>query len=256
LGVAGGLSALAKMPSCNVHLLGAQRKITAGFSTATQKRHTGFIFQSELVTQTPPEYQLKIQRTIGAKSVLAARMDLERSRRDGSYGDSLRDKIEKHIDRLAAPPPSKVTKALPIPNDGPKKRRGGKRARKAKEAYAQTELRKLQNRMAFGEAEEEVGAFDQTKGMGLIGAGTGRVRAGLEEAKSRAKMSKANKLRTAAISRSAQASQSSGTATSLSVTPAQGFELTNRATAAQRVKEANERWFAAGSFSFVGQKGA
>lgn len=39
--------------------------------------------------------------------------------------------------------------------------------------------------MAFGEAEEEVGAFDQTKGMGLIGAGTGRVRAGLEEAKSR-----------------------------------------------------------------------
>ena len=85
-------------------------------------------------------------------------------------------------------------------------------------------------------------------------------------------MSKANKLRTAAISRSAQASQTSGTATSLSVTPAQGldfivvshwfslvmlgFELTNRATAAQRVKEANERWFAAGSFSFVGQKGA
>jgi U4/U6 small nuclear ribonucleoprotein PRP31 len=87
-------------------------------------------------------------------------------------------------------------------------------------------------------------------------------------------MSKANKLRTAAITRSAQlsGSQTSGTATSLSVTPAQGwtfllfevtkltslsgFELTNRATAAQRVKEANERWFAAGNFSFIGQKGA
>lgn len=38
--------------------------------------------------------------------------------------------------------------------------------------------------------------------------------------------------------------------------PIQGFELTNRAAAAQRVKEANERWFAAGSFSFVGQKGS
>jgi len=255
LGVAGGLSGLAKMPSCNVHLLGAQRKITAGFSTATQKRHTGFIFQSELVTQTPPEYQLKVQRTVGAKCVLAARMDLERQRRDGTYGEILRDKIEKHIDRLAAPPPSKVIKALPLPNDGPKKRRGGKRARKAKEAYAQTELRKLQNRMAFGEAEEEVGAFDQTKGMGMIGAGTGKVRAGLGEAKSRAKLSKANKLRTAVITRSAQAAQSSGTATSLSVTPAQGFELTNRAISAQRVKEANERWFAAGNFSFVGKKG-
>ncbi|KAJ7937206.1 hypothetical protein B0H13DRAFT_2246478 [Mycena leptocephala] len=261
LGVAGGLGALAKMPSCNVHLLGAQRKITAGFSTATQRRHTGFIFQSELVSQTPPEYQLKVQRTVGAKAVLAARMDLERQRRDGSYGESLRDKIDKHIDRLAAPPPSKVTKALPIPGDGPKKRRGGKRARKAKEAYAQTELRKLQNRMTFGEAEEEVGAFDQTKGMGMIGATSGSVRAGLGESKSRAKMSKANKLRTAALNRSAllggnQPSSSSGTATSLSVTPAQGFELTNRAAAAQRVKEANERWFAAGTFSFIPQKGA
>ncbi|KAJ7742421.1 hypothetical protein DFH07DRAFT_890952 [Mycena maculata] len=262
LGVAGGLGALAKMPACNVHLLGAQRKITAGFSTATQKRHTGFIFQSELVAQTPPEYQLKLQRTIGAKAVLAARMDLERQRRDGSYGETLRDKIEKHIDRLAAPPPSKVTKALPIPGDGPKKRRGGKRARKAKEAYAQTELRKLQNRMVFGEAEEEVGAFDQTKGMGMIGATSGSVRAGLGESKSRAKMSKANKLRTAALNRSAllggtqPSSSSSGTATSLSVTPAQGFELTNRAAAAQRVKEANERWFAAGTFSFVPSKEA
>jgi U4/U6 small nuclear ribonucleoprotein PRP31 len=39
-----------------------------------------------------------------------------------------------------------------------------------------------------------------------------------------AKMSKANKLRTAAITRSAQlgGTQTSGTATSLSVTPAQG----------------------------------
>lgn len=257
LGVAGGLGPLAKMPSCNVHLLGAQKKIALGFSAYTQRRHTGFVFQSDLIQQTPAEYQLKVQRTVGAKSVLAARMDLERTRRDGSYGEELREKIEKHIDRLAAPPPAKTTKALPIPNDGPKKRRGGKRARKAKEAYAQTELRKLQNRMAFGEAEEEVGAFDQTKGLGMIGVGTGKVRAGMGEAKSRAKLSKANKLRTAALTRAAQGgSSTSGTATSLTVTPVQGFELTNSAAAAQRVKEANERWFASGNFSFVGQKGA
>ncbi|KAH8106297.1 Nop domain-containing protein [Cristinia sonorae] len=258
LGVAGGLNGIAKMPACNVHLLGAQRKIAAGFSSTSQKRHTGFVFQSELVQQTPPEYQLKVQRTIGAKCGLAARMDLERSRRDGSYGEELREKIEKHIDRLAAPPPGKIVKALPIPNDGPKKRRGGKRARKAKEAYAQTELRKMQNRMAFGEAEQEVGAFDQTKGLGMIG--TGKVRAGTGEAKTRAKMSKANKLRTAALNRAASQStggaQTSGTATSLTVTPVQGFELTNKAAAAARVKAANDRWFAGGTFSFVGQKGS
>ncbi|KAF5392552.1 hypothetical protein D9757_002177 [Collybiopsis confluens] len=256
LGVAGGLGGIAKMPACNVHLLGAQKKIAAGFSSATQRRHTGFIFQSDLVTKTPPDYQLKVQRTIGAKAVLAARMDLERRMRDGTYGDGLRDKILKHVDRLTAPPPAKVVKALPVPNDGPKKRRVLRSARKAKEAYAQTELRKLQNRMAFGEAEEEVGAFDETKGLGMIGSG--KVRAGVGETRSKAKLSKANKLRTAALTRAAQAaggSQTSGFATSLSVTPSQGFELTNRAAAAQRVKEANERWFAAGGFSFVGQKG-
>lgn len=125
--------------------MGAQKKITAGFSTATQRRHTGFIFQSEIVTETPPEYRMKVQRTVGAKCVLAARMDLERSQRDGNvsdpfvlfvadlfttpgtYGKSLREVVEKHIDRLAAPPPSKVVKALPLPNDGRKKRRGGRR---------------------------------------------------------------------------------------------------------------------------------
>lgn len=157
----------------------------------------------------------------------------------GSYGEELREKIEKRLDRLTAPPPSKVVKALPLPNDGPKKRRGGKRcvyipflslslflflpdlhfyftsitatsphppplhpnhhhftsitdslmlshrARKAKEAYAQTELRKLSNRMAFGEAEEEVGAFDETKGLGMIGVSTGKVRASQGETKSK-----------------------------------------------------------------------
>jgi U4/U6 small nuclear ribonucleoprotein PRP31 len=183
----------------------------------------------------------------------------------GTFGKDLREKIEKHIDRLTAPPPSKVVKALPIPNDGPKKRRGGRRsvaiflpifgfpplitrfsARKAKEAYAQTELRKLQNRMVFGEPEEEVGAFDQTKGLGMIGVGTGKVRAGVGELNSRgsfipvpfffffffdddgsfffsAKLSKANKLRTAALTKAAQsAREASGTATSLIVTPVQG----------------------------------
>lgn len=127
---------------------------------------------------TPPEYKRKIQRALAGKCCLAARMDLERKLRDGSFGLKLRAQVEKRIDQLAAPPPSKMTKALPIPNDGKKKRRGGKRARKAKEAYAASELAKLQNRMKFGEEEEEVGAFDQTKGMGMVGSGKIRAEVG------------------------------------------------------------------------------
>jgi len=103
-----------------------------------------------------------------------------------------------------------------------------------------------------------VGAFDETRGLGMIGVGTGKVRASMGEAKSKAKMSKANKLRTAMLTQAARSSsgtQTSGTATSLAVTPAHGFELVNRGLAAQRAKEANERWFGSGGFSFVGQKG-
>lgn len=36
---------------------------------------------------------------------------------------------------------------------------------------------KLKNRMAFGEVEEETGAYDETEGMGMIGKATGKVRA-------------------------------------------------------------------------------
>ena len=124
--------------------------------------------------------------------------------------------------------------------------------------------------MAFGEAEEEVGAYGETKGLGMIGVATGKVRAGMGDAKSKglpsllsfssyaadththsscliAKLSKVNRLRTARLNSAAQQSQqTSGTATSLTVTPVQGFQLTNKAVMAQRVKEANDRWFSGG----------
>lgn len=85
LGVAGGLAPLAKMPAGNVHLLGAQKKIAAGFSTVTRERHTGFIYQSQVVQTAPEEYRRKAQRTVGAKVALAARMDLERKGTNGKH---------------------------------------------------------------------------------------------------------------------------------------------------------------------------
>jgi hypothetical protein len=95
-------------------------------------------------------------------------------------------------------------------------------ARKAKEAYAQTELRKMQNRMAFGEAEEEHGVDDETVGLGMIGR-AGRVRGETVDARSKAKLSKANRLRTQMLGRASMSNDaSSGTATSLSFTPVQG----------------------------------
>ncbi|KAG9008896.1 U4/U6-U5 snRNP complex subunit prp31 [Tulasnella sp. JGI-2019a] len=260
LGVAGGLTALSKMPACNVQHLGKQQRIMNGFSTATQARHSGFIYYSDLIQSSPIDTREKAQRTVAAKVVLTARIDLQPGG-NGNFGRAMRAKVLKHIEQLAEPPPAKVVKALPVPDDGPKKRRGGKKARKAKEAYAQTELRKLQNRMAFGEAEEEVGAFDETKGLGMLGSATGKVRANAVDSRSRAKMSKSNRLRTQVLNRAAAQSQgsTSGTATSLVFTPVQGLELVNpgAAAAAARVKAANDRWFAnnTGTFSIIPQQG-
>lgn len=72
-------------------------------------------------------------------------------------------------------------------------------ARRQKEAYAQTELRKLQNRMVFGEVEEETGAYDETVGLGMIGSSTGRVRAEAVDNKSRGMF--ASNLRIESVSR-------------------------------------------------------
>ena len=41
------------------------------------------------------------------------------------------------------PPPAKQTRVLPVPDMEPKKRRGGRRARKYKERYGLTDTRKV-----------------------------------------------------------------------------------------------------------------
>ncbi|TIB14477.1 hypothetical protein E3P92_01910, partial [Wallemia ichthyophaga] len=263
IGVAGGLQALAKMPSCNVYLLGAMKKTPTGQSTATMNRHTGFIFQSDLVQSCEPEHKLKAQRTVSGKVVLAARVDLEGGSKEGNYGDMLRTKLEKHFEKMAEPPPLKVTKALPVPSeDGKKKRRGGRRARKAKEAYGMTELRQLSNRVKFGEQEQETDAFGgETRGLGMLGKESGKLRASAIDSKSRAKMSKQNKIRTQLLggpSKATSGTATSGTASSLSITPFQGIELANpnqNAENERKLKAANDKWFAKGAFTHIPQQG-
>jgi U4/U6 small nuclear ribonucleoprotein PRP31 len=156
-----------------------------------------------------------------------------------------------------------------------------RRARKQKEAFAQTELRKLQNRMEFGKAEEEIGMDDETVGLGMIGSASGRVRAENVDARSKgeskcpsstvrrrvcrtltwlfflAKLSRANKIRTQMLGRGQTSDAASGTSTSLSFTPVQGLEIVTPAlSAAARVKEANERWFGSGTFTHVKKGGS
>lgn len=52
--MAGGLTSLSKMPACNIQLLGNQKRTLSGFSQTATLPHTGFIFQSPIVQDTPP----------------------------------------------------------------------------------------------------------------------------------------------------------------------------------------------------------
>ncbi|PWN92876.1 Nop domain-containing protein [Acaromyces ingoldii] len=267
LGISGGLTGLSKIPACNLILLGASRKAPTGFSTAHGGKPQGFIIQCPLIQNTPEEYHRQAARIVSAKAVLAARVDAGHSDRLGTYGARLAQELTQKLEKLQEPPPSKMTKALPVPQEGSgnKKRRGGRRARKAKEAMGMTELRKMQNRVKFGEAEEESGAFDEVIGLGMAGSSsnTGRIRAQAGEARSKAKMSKRNQTRLDQLRGGGGAGglrlpdaaggaddTSSGTASSLAFTPVQGIELVDPSRQ-KKVQEANAKWFQQGMFSLA-----
>jgi U4/U6 small nuclear ribonucleoprotein PRP31 len=176
MALAGGLSALSKIPSCNILVMGTQKKAMIGMSRVATNKHEGVIFECDLIQKSPKHIHRKAGRLVAAKCALAARIDLSREYLDGRLGQNLRDEVQKKIDLLVEPPPAKQTKALPLPIEF-KKRRGGKRARREKERLAGSELRKASNRMAFGEAEEEIiGTTGESIGLGLIGGSSGKLR--------------------------------------------------------------------------------
>ncbi|KAJ3054216.1 U4/U6-U5 snRNP complex subunit prp31 [Rhizophlyctis rosea] len=256
MGMAGGVTALTKIPACNIVVLGNLKKTNTGFASGGQMKHAGVIFSSPLVLQTPTDYKRKAARKLAAKCALAARVDASREAMDGSLGSKFRADVEKQLEMMQAPPPGKAVKALPIPDEGPKKRRGGKRARQAKEKRAMTELRKAQNRMAFNTPEEEVGyGGDSTKGLGLIGGSTGKVRAATADPRlaSKVSVSVTKKLKT--FHHGGTSSMTSGLSSSVAFTPVKGIELENPEAAKQRAEaNARDRYFGSSSFLKVEKK--
>ncbi|CAJ0752054.1 10638_t:CDS:10 [Entrophospora sp. SA101] len=243
LGQAGGLTALCKMPACNVMLIGTQKKLNTGFSNVTAPRHTGYLYQSELIQRTPTDLRTKAQKIVAAKCTLAARMDRMHESSDGSFGSTLREQIDKKLVKLQEPPPTKAVKPLPVPDEGPKKRRAGK---KMKEAYVVTELRKSQNRMAFGVPEDEASSFDKTKGLGLIGPNSGKIRSPVADPRVKAKTPRKQQYM-------GSSGATSGLSSSLAFTPVQGIELINPEETQRKIKEANDKYFSGGQFLKVGR---
>ena len=88
---------------------------------------------------------------MSSKCALAARVDAFHESGDGGMGRNFREDVERKLDKLQEPPPVKAIKPLAAPLEAPRKKRGGKRVRRMKEKYAQTEMRKQANRMTFGQ---------------------------------------------------------------------------------------------------------
>ncbi|KAH6615162.1 hypothetical protein C7974DRAFT_403397 [Boeremia exigua] len=279
---AGGLAGLAKTPACNIAPLGSNKASGLGLATNIGVRHQGFLYHSPILEQIRTDLKKQGLRIVSGKVILAARVDMVHQAPDGSTGRQLKEECERRLDKLTEIPANKGVRALPAPDDKPARKRGGRRARKAKEATAMTEIRKAQNRMAFGKEEKEIGYGDSTKGMGMVGAtDTGRLRAQQIDPKTRAKLSKKNPGwggdTTLGAASSLKGFGAGGTATSLraqglrtggvglhgsgmssvAFTPVQGLELVDpraREEASRKRKAEDDRWFKGGSFTQLSGK--
>lgn len=283
LNFAGGLTGLAKTPACNLPPLGSKKQSQSGLATNVGIRHQGFLYYSPIIRGIPTDLKRQALRIISAKVVLAARIDRVHGSPDGSNGEQLRSDCLDRLEKLTEPPPNKGVRALPAPDDKPARKRGGRRARKAKEQTAMTDLRKEQNRMAFGKEEKEVGYADSSKGLGMIGqANEGRIRAIQTDQRTKARLGKNNKgwgiatpigsgtasslrgfgqsggnstvLRAQHGLRSSGVGES-GTASTIAFTPVQGLELVDPKRKAELKRKADaddDRWFKGGTFTQIG----
>lgn len=282
LNFAGGLTGLAKTPACNIPPLGSKKQTQTGFATNVGVRHQGFLYHSPIIRGIPADLKRQAMRIVAAKCVLAARVDRVHGSPDGSNGLLLKNDTIARLEKLTEPPPNKGPRALPAPDDKPSRKRGGRRARKAKEATAMTELRKAQNRLAFGKEEKEVGygTGEGTKGLGMIGqSNDGRIRSQQIDQRTKAKLSKSHKgwggatpligaggIGTASSLRGfgqsshgsflrASGVGTSGTASTVAFTPVQGLELVDPKAQAELKRKRDEeadRWFKGGTFTQVG----
>ena len=284
----GGLPGLAKTPDRNVPAMGSKKQKQSGLATNVGIRQQGYLYHSSLIQEIPNDFKIQAMRIVSGKLILAARVDNAHESPDGSTGVQLRDDCLRRLDKLTEPPPNRGPRALPAPDDKPSRKRGGRRARKAKEATAMTELRKQQNRMAFGKEEKEVGygTGEGTAGLGMIGQqNDGRIRATQIDRRTMAKLSKKNpgwggsglasslntgmntslksfgshlggnasSLRAQGL-RTSGIGSSAGTASPIAFTPVQGLELVDPKVQAElkRKREAESAgYFSSGTFTQI-----
>ena len=104
--------------------------------------------------------KIKVLRRYANKTALAARKDtfINKSKLSPkeNYGNEFKKLIADKVDKIKNDVQPILKRPLPRPDDKPSRKRGGKRVRGIKKSLNElTEVRKLRNRMKFGEPEAE-----------------------------------------------------------------------------------------------------
>ena len=172
---AGGLQELARTPSGNILNMGRHELNLEGFSTMN-KFNNGYLTELKEYKDAIDSMKIKVLRRYANKTALAARKDafINKNKKKGNekeekYGDDLKKLIEEKVEKIKNDVQPILKKPLPRPDDKPSRKRGGKRVRGIKKKFELTEVRKLRNRMKFGEPEAEY--RDTGIGFGMLGVG-------------------------------------------------------------------------------------
>ncbi|SCV04624.1 LANO_0G11342g1_1 [Lachancea nothofagi CBS 11611] len=172
IAAAGGIQELSEIPSCNLASMGMSKVLSHGSNTdQSGVRQQGFVYYCAFIQEQPISVRKQALKMTCAKVSLCARVDFSKSSLDGLLGNKWRQEVISKLQSIQEPPNISNTKALPIPEDKPKKKRAGRRFRKYKQQFQLSHARQLQNRMEFGREESSVtDAFGEEIGMGMAHA--------------------------------------------------------------------------------------
>ena len=116
----GGLAELARVPSCNLQLLGKNRSTASsrgGMATQSRTQHAGFLIDCDLVQACPNYLKMRAVKAVAGKLALAVRCDhinVESGRqRTADVGRKFKEELRTKFGKWEEPDKAQVVKALP-----------------------------------------------------------------------------------------------------------------------------------------------
>lgn len=228
IALAGTLTALSKIPGCNIEVMGHDQRTLQGLSMASSTSQYGALINAPLVQSAPRSFRRKMIKVLAGKVALMARVDAYRTVTDGdTQGRRMHEDLTAKLAKWQEPEKARTKKALPVPDEAKKKKRGGKRARKLKERMAQTELASQRNRVSFTVGENsEYGDSAMGVDMGMVGRkDSNKLRRPTEEKKPKLQLSKKARKALSVSAAGVAAAGTDGLATSLAFTDSSGIDL-------------------------------